>query len=67
MLTIAPDQQKGFVIEQQYLDEMLSSNGLIDKKNFLINLSKIFYDSYSTKEQYKVILVLIVLCYLNVG
>jgi hypothetical protein len=58
MLTIAPDQQKGFVIEQQYLDEMLSSNGLIDKKNFLINLSKIFYDSYSTKEQYKVILVL---------
>ena len=34
------------------------SKGLIDKKEFLINLSKIFYDSYSSKEEYKVILVL---------
>lgn len=57
ILTIAPDQQKSFIINPKHIDQILS-NGLIDKKEFLINLSKIFYDSYSTKEQYKVILVL---------
>jgi hypothetical protein len=58
LLTIAPDQQTDFIVDQTYLDSMLSSDGTINKKNFLINLSKIFYDSYATKEQYKVILIL---------
>jgi len=57
MLTIATDNQESFKINPKHIDDMLTDR-LIDKKKFLINLSKIFYDSYSTKKEYKVILVL---------